>query len=247
MRFTRIFTTQLLTVGSEIVLNAEAAHHILRVLRLKQGEKLKLFNGENFEYIAGITYVNKNSVKVFVEEKTMVSIESPLNIHLAQAISRGEKMDYTIQKATELGVKSIVPIFTGHCNVILEGARLEKKVHHWQTIAINAAEQSGRCQVPKIYPAQQLTAWLMQANPGLKLALCPKATTSIPKLIAGCAQSVNKITLLVGPEGGLTNDEIQSAKNCGFTAVNLGPRILRTETGALVAISILQGLLGDLK
>ena len=246
MRITSIYFDGSLEVGEKITLDILASNHLLRVLRLSLGSKINLFNNENFEYEATIVEANKKLAEVLVDKKYLVRTESPLNITLAQAISRSEKMDYTIQKATELGVNSIVPIFSEYCEVALDGERLEKRIEHWQKIAISASEQSGRCKIPKILPAQRLNLFIPQKS-DLNLVLDPRALISLPKFINTYSISFNKITLLVGPEGGLSDQEIELAKNNGFHSVTLGPRILRTETAGLVAISVLQAMLGDLK
>lgn len=239
---TRIFQPCPLTAKNVIQLNEAASHHLTRVLRANMGDEIIIFNGEGGEYTATITQIEKKFVSVAIKEYSARSAESPLHICLAQGISRGEKMDYTIQKAVELGVKEIVPLFTERCNVKLDAERSVKRLQHWQAIAISACEQSGRNIIPQIYAPHTLSALTKFANyQGVILA--PDAIHSLN----GLALEKNcKIILLVGPEGGLSAQEIEQMRQQGYTSLQLGPRILRTETAALVAISALQYVAGDL-
>jgi 16S rRNA (uracil1498-N3)-methyltransferase len=168
--------------------------------------------------------------------------ESPLNLHLGQVISRGEKMEFTIQKSIELGVNTITPLFSERCGVKLDGERLEKKLQQWQKIAIAACEQCGRNRIPEIRPAMQLEAWCNEQDDSLKLNLHPRASHSINTL----PLPVSHVRLLIGPEGGLSAEEIAMTSGYGFTDILLGPRVLRTETTALTAITALQVRFGDL-
>ncbi len=168
--------------------------------------------------------------------------ESPLNLHLGQVISRGEKMEFTIQKSIELGVDVITPLFSERCGVKLDGERLAKKIQQWQKIAIAACEQCGRNKIPEIREAMQLSEWCTEQDDSLKLNLHPRASNSINTL----PSSLNKVRLLIGPEGGLSADEIAMTSRLGFTDILLGPRVLRTETTALTAITALQVRFGDL-
>ena len=247
MRNPRIYQAQTFEVGQTQALNEDAFGHIVRVLRLKNGDDITLFNGiaeqaGYFEYQAKLTNVGKKSADVEVLAKKLVENESPLNIHLAQDISRGDRMDFTLQKSVELGVNTITPIFTERCGVKLSGERLEKKHQQWQKIVISACEQSGRCAVPIVAPPIYLDDWLQQNSEALKLNLHPKAQHSIMSLPI----ENQRVRLLIGPEGGLNDSEIASANKAGFHDVLLGPRVLRTETAALTAITALQCRYGDL-
>lgn len=226
--------------GQELILSAAITHRILHVLRLKIGDQLILFHGADGEFQATITAMKKNSCTVTIEKFIPKNIESPLHIHLGQVISRGEKMDYTIQKATELGVTAITPLFSEHCNVRLNEERTTKRLEHWQATAIAASEQCGRCFIPKIFPAENLEEWLQKALPGTRIILDHRSPNKIKNI-----SLTNEIVLLVGPEGGFSDHEILLAKQNNFIPVQLGPRILRTETAALAAISALQTLKGD--
>jgi 16S rRNA (uracil1498-N3)-methyltransferase len=247
MRNPRVYQAQAFEVGQTQALNEDAFGHIVRVLRLKDGDDITLFNGiaeqqGYFEYQAKLYNVNKKHADVEIIATKLIENESPLNIHLAQGISRGERMDFTLQKSVELGVNTITPIFTEHCNVKLSGERLEKKHQQWQKIVISACEQSGRCTVPIVAAPIYLDDWLQQKSTALKLNLHPKAQHSIMSLPI----ENQRVRLLIGPEGGLSNDEISRANTAGFHDVLLGPRVLRTETAALTAITALQCRYGDL-
>ncbi len=241
MRIPRIYHPEVLKVNETSVLSEEASNHTGRVLRLQPGALLELFNGDDHRYQAEITEVTKKRVTVKVLEKVLASTESSLNIHLAQGISKGDRMDFVLQKSVELGVTSITPLFTERCNVKLSGERLAKKQEQWQKIVISACEQSGRNSVPEVKPAMNLQTWLQQEREGLAVTLDPLATDGFGKLPKNGAYH-----LLIGPEGGFSESEIEQTKYYKCHAVQLGPRILRTETAALAAITALQSHFGDL-
>ncbi len=207
-----------------------------------------LFNGQredggNYcQYQGELINVGKKQAEVLLTERQVVENESPLNIHLGQGISRGDRMDFTLQKSVELGVNTITPLFTERCGVKLSGERLAKKRDQWQKIVISACEQSGRCAVPKVTDPVSLSDWFSQETSALKLNLHPRAKHSIMTL----PQENQRVRLLIGPEGGLSDEEISQANNAGFIDILLGPRVLRTETAALTAISALQCRFGDL-
>lgn len=248
MRNPRIYQNTPLPVGESIDLNDDAFGHVVRVLRLQNGDSVTLFNGlkndgKLGEYQAELVNVSKKSAQVLIKNFEEKVNESPLNIHLGQGVSRGDRMDFTLQKSVELGVNTITPLFTERCGVKLSGERLQKKIDQWQKIVVSACEQSGRCIVPIVKPAIQLTQWLNQESSALKLNLHPKAEHSIMSL----PNDNTRVRLLIGPEGGLNNEEIEQANTSGFVDVLLGPRVLRTETAALTAITALQCRYGDIK
>ncbi|MGC6387942.1 16S rRNA (uracil(1498)-N(3))-methyltransferase [Ewingella sp. S1.OA.A_B6] len=242
MRIPRIYHPEPLNAHSEIALCEDAANHVGRVLRMQPGHLIQLFDGSNQVFEASITQVDKKSVRVSLSEGVLSDNESPLNLHLGQVISRGEKMEFTIQKSIELGANTITPLFSDRCGVKLDGERLEKKLQQWQKIAIAACEQCGRNRIPTIRPAMQLEAWCAEQDDSLKLNLHPRASHSINTL----PLPVNHVRLLIGPEGGLSAEEIAMTSGYGFTDILLGPRVLRTETTALTAITALQVRFGDL-
>lgn len=242
MRIPRIYHPQPLTDRAEIALSEDAANHVGRVLRMSAGQALQLFDGSNQVFDAEIVRVDKKNVLVRLGDGRVENIESPLNLHLGQVISRGEKMEFTIQKSIELGVNVITPLFSERCGVKLDGERLAKKIQQWQKIAIAACEQCGRNRIPEIREAMSLEAWCAEQDGSLKLNLHPRASHSINTL----PQPVDRVRLLIGPEGGLSADEIAMTTHHGFTDILLGPRVLRTETTALTAITALQVRFGDL-
>ena len=241
MRIPRIFHSNAINLNTEFSLDDDAANHIGRVLRMPVGAELSLFNGDGYNYPASISSSDKKRVNVIATAQLENPVESALKIHLGQGISRGDRMDFAIQKAVELGVTDITPLFTERCGVKLDGERLAKRNEQWQKIAISACEQSGRSIVPRVHPAISLTQWLAQDTKELKLTLHPRAKDTIKTLTPNL-----NIRLIIGPEGGFSDQEITQTAAAGFTGIQLGPRVLRTETAALTAISALQLQFGDL-
>ncbi len=242
MRVPRIYHPEPIAAGSEIALSEEAANHVGRVLRMGTGQAIQLFDGSNQVFDANIIRADKKSVHVSIVRGEIDDRESPLHIHLGQVMSRGEKMEFTIQKSIELGVSLITPLFSERCGVKLDAERLNKKLQQWQKIAIAACEQCGRNRVPEIRPAMDLEDWCAEEEQGLKLNLHPRASASINTL----PLPIERVRLLIGPEGGLSADEIAMTARYQFTDILLGPRVLRTETTALTAITALQVRFGDL-
>ncbi|MDQ4430551.1 16S rRNA (uracil(1498)-N(3))-methyltransferase [Yokenella regensburgei] len=242
MRIPRIYHPELLAEGSQVALCDDAANHVGRVLRMSAGQQVQLFDGSNQVFDAEIIQADKKSVRVSILNATLDDRESPLHIHLGQVMSRGEKMEFTIQKSIELGVSLITPLLSERCGVKLDAERLNKKLQQWQKIAIAACEQCGRNRVPEIRPVMSLEAWCAEQEDGLKLNLHPRASQSINTL----PLPVERIRLLIGPEGGLSAEEIAMTAQYQFTDILLGPRVLRTETTALTAITALQVRFGDL-
>ena len=242
MRVPRIYQPQPLGVNQQLNLDEDGAAHIGKVLRMGSGEQISLFNGDGNDYLAEIVDAGKKSVTVKVLSCEANPSESPLNLHLGQVISRGDRMEFTIQKSVELGVNTITPLFSDRCGVKLNGERLEKKIQQWQKIVISACEQSGRSQVPIVRPAMELQQWCSEPTSALKLNLHPRAAHGIN----GLDLSHTRVRLLIGPEGGLSAEEIAMTETYQFTDVLLGPRVLRTETASLTAITALQLRFGDL-
>jgi len=242
MYISRIYQNIKLQTGVTFLLQREAANHLTRVLRLQVSDQFILFNGHGGEFESTIVAIHKNDVTVRVERFIAKGVESSLQIHLGQGISRGEKMDYTIQKAVELGVQQITPLITVKCGVQLSNERWAKKLQHWQAVAIAACEQCGRNQLPEIFEPQPLTSWLPNLQADLKL-ICQPAVNASLKSYTGPFKS---IALLIGPESGLDEKEFAYAKENGFNPLSLGPRILRTETAGVAAITALQARFGDM-
>ncbi|NUF26757.1 16S rRNA (uracil1498-N3)-methyltransferase [Gilliamella bombicola] len=239
---TRIFQPFTIAQNSLITLDDNAFNHLIRVLRMKVGEEITLFDGTNQITPAVICDVHKKSVTVKTASSILDNRESPLDIHLGQVISRGEKMEFTIQKSVELGVSSITPLLSERCGVKLDAERLDKKVQQWQKIVISACEQCGRNVIPIIHPVIKLETWCASLTTQLRLNLHPKAKHGVKQLPSG----KQDISLLIGPEGGLSDSEINMTHDYQFTDILLGPRVLRTETAALTALTALQVHFGDL-
>lgn len=243
MAISRIYQPLSLATNTTVSLEEKGSHHLARVLRAKVGDMVTLFNGKGGEYTAIIKQIDKKHVLVDITQFSPKEVESPLEIYLAQGIARGEKMDFIVQKAVELGVKKIIPLVTERCNVRLDNEREEKRLHHWQSVAVSACEQSGRNQLPDVLAPQSFAAWLPKAQADQCFVLSPHVEEKLPT--KGLPQSAS-ILLLIGPEGGLTDQEVVVAKQQGFSPLNLGPRVLRTETATIAAIAMLQSRYGDL-
>lgn len=238
MRISRFFVKEPLKLG-EFEIPSYLAHYIGRVLRLAVGSSLQLFDGSGVEFLGHITKITKKNIIINLS-KTLTGLgESPLYTHLGQGLARGEKMDFVIQKATELGVNEITPLFTERCEVHLDENRQDKRWNHWQQIAISACEQCGRSKLPIINQPKIIKDWLLDLKADLKLMLHlvaePMDNYSSPHSLA----------LLIGPEGGFSNDEITIATQHEFKQVRLGGRVLRTETAPIVSLAIAQQLWGD--
>ena len=241
MKNPRIYSPQPLSSESEVELADSAANHVGKVLRMKPGEPVILFNGEGSAWQGSIASVSKKTVAVKLESEIESETESPLRIHLGQSLSRGERMDYAIQKATESGVTEITPLFSERCEVKLSSERQEKRIKHWQQVAISACEQCGRNVVPTVHPPKSVDEWTEGQQSDLKLVLHHRTE----KKLQGY-EPPESVSLLIGPEGGLTADEIALAEDRDFNALALGPRVFRTETAPVVAAALLQYFWGDL-
>jgi 16S rRNA (uracil1498-N3)-methyltransferase len=243
MRLTRVYVDVELQTGRRLTVEGSAGNHISRVLRLRVGDVLTLFNGHGGEYAGSIEEIRRDTVVISVLERQDVERESPCQLTLAQGISRGERMDWVVQKATELGVWRIAPIFTERSVVQLDEKQAVRKLQHWRSIAVAACEQSGRNRVPQITEPVGLYELLEQrTSGGTALLLSPGA----PLRIVDVASAGTDITVLIGPEGGLAEVEQEAAIKSGFAPVRLGPRVLRTETAAVCALAVLQQKFGDL-
>ena len=248
MRLTRVFVEAPVAVGKRLVVEGSAANHITRVLRLRSGDALTVFDGSGGEFGARLQEFRKDSVVVAVEDHRPLERESPLPLTLAQGISRGERMDWVIQKATELGTARIVPLFTKRSVVRLDEKQADRKLQHWRAIAIAACEQCGRNRIPELAaPVDFFDVLPAEASGATRLLLSPTGDLRIEDLGQDVRQGASKgITVLIGPEGGLEDVEQEAALAAGFKAVRLGPRVLRTETAAIAALTIIQRYFGDL-
>ena len=238
----RFYVPAPLSVGTPVALPVAAAHHAVRVLRLQVDAPLTLFNGAGGEYAARIISISKSEVVVNIERHDAIERESPLAVTLVQALSSGERMDLTIQKAVELGVAQIVPVETERCVVRLQGERAVKRVQHWQQIVISACEQCGRNRLPVVSPILSIDAWLASGGRDTqRWLLSPRAAQALREL----PLPTKPIELLVGPEGGFTDAEMAAAQRARYEGVRLGPRVLRTETAAPALLAAVQALWGD--
>lgn len=240
-RIPRIHVPSPLAVGAEVPLGSAAAGHLHRVLRMSAGAQVVLFDGRGGEYPARLTALDRQGGSAEVLAHRAVDRESPLRVTLGQGISRGERMDQVIQKSVELGVGAVQPLFTERCVVQLKGARLERRLEHWRSIAVGACEQCGRNVLPMIEPPLALRDWLAIASETPGLLLDPTAVGGLADMAPAAA-----VRLLIGPEGGLSAQEIDACLQAGFRGIRLGERVMRTETAPLAALAALQTLWGDL-
>lgn len=245
MRVARLYVERSLSDGAEIDLDATAAHYILRVLRLKAGAQLAIFDGSGRQCPATLLHATRHGARIALGDCTVASTESPLSLTLVQGVSRGERMDLVMQKATELGVSAIVPVLTERSVVRLDAARAQRRSEHWRRIVIGACEQSGRVRVPALSAPTGFDDWVATAGAsasGARLLLQPGADVYPGELPQ--PQSL-EATLAIGPEGGFSPRERELLAQNDYTAVTLGPRILRTETAAIALLAMLQALWGD--
>ncbi len=238
----RIYQTGTFHVNQTLTLTKDTGHHVAVVLRMQVGENLTLFCGDNREFDATIVSIFRKTVVLKLLTVTRVNRESPCAIHLAQVISKGDRMEWVVQKAVELGIASIVPLISERCVVRLEPGRQQKKLEQWRAIAVAACEQSGRNRLPSILPISSLESYLKNNKSAFCYVLQPQSATKWRDL----RLNGNDIGLLVGPEGGFSEEELQQIRRADYNFLGLGPRILRTETAAIAAISLLQAICGDL-
>lgn len=242
MRVSRLHITDTLVTGAQLSLPADSAHYLGTVLRAREGDAVRVFNAADGEFDAVVSKSKKGHVDVTIGECVRAPENAAkLGLHLALGLSRGDRMDYAIQKATELGVTEITPLFTEHGEVRLKPDRLENKLRHFEKIAINAAEQCGRLDVPVINTPLPLDAFLAQETQAKRLLLEPGGEQRLT-----ASQTLTDIQLLIGPEGGFSEQEVAQARASNCEIMRLGPRVLRTETAPVAALAILQFLYGDL-
>jgi len=240
MMISRFFFPEPLPAAGEIPLPEPLAHHAFRVLRLRDGDPVVLFDGGGDEVSAHLIARGKGGVAV-LSERHAVGRESPLELVLVQALASGEKMDWIVQKAVELGVSTVVPVQAERSVLRLAGERAAKRVEHWRQVAIAACEQSGRNRLPAIEPIAGLREYLARRNDARRLVLSPAGGARLATL----GRPDAALHLLVGPEGGWSDEELAACCSAGGVAIALGPRVLRTETAGLAAVAALQALWGD--
>ena len=239
----RFYCPSSLPFGATFELPPEAAHHAHRVLRLRANDTVQIFDGEGNALDATIREINGRRVMLDQLKPCATELPSPLRIMLAQSMCSGEKMDWVVQKATELGAAEIQPVQTQRSTAKLSGERIVRRTEHWRSVAIAACEQSGRNRLPQVHAPQDFSTWLaaMRGIPGAKFMLLPEGSTTLHEQ----PRPQEAITLLIGPEGGFSTDEAQLARQVGFISIRLGTRILRTETAAIAGIAAVQALWGD--
>ncbi len=243
MRLSRFYLPAHYQLGKTLTLNKEQAHYALTVLRLKDGRLVEVFDGQGQQALARINLTSRRTADITIEEVSSPDTESPLNTTLCQAISKGDRMDYTIQKCVELGINSIQPLITQNCDIKLSEERLVKKQQQWQQIAISACEQSNRNTLPTILPHLLYKDWLQEIETREGFVLNPNAKQGLKQVNDSIKNK--PLHLLIGPEGGLSEEEIKQAIKLGLTDIQLGKRILRTETAGVAVLSALQLLWGD--
>ncbi len=242
MRISRLFVEHALAESSVITLETGAAHYLRNVLRLKKGFLLTVFNGKGGEYAATVAEVSRKSVSLNIGEWRDVNLESPLTIELGLSVSRGERMDVAIQKATELGVAVITPVITQHCVVKLTDERRLQRHHHWQNIVYRACEQCGRNIPPTLNVTLDLADWLNSDVALSRIIFEPGKTNTLKTY----AKPEGGVAVLIGPEGGFSEQEVTDAEHAGFSALGFGPRVVRNETAAIASIAAMQVLWGDM-
>lgn len=241
MRIPNIYTSTPLQEHVTFELDSNAAQHLVKVLRMKEGDLIRLFDGSGAFFPATLIQTGKKHVSVKTEAKELTNTESALHTHIGQVMSRGDRMDYAIQKSTEMGVSEITPLISERCEVKLNKEREDKRLRHWQQVAISAAEQCGRATIPVIHGVQSIEQWVNERE-GLSLVLHHRDTQQL-----GDLDKPSSVNILIGPEGGLSENEIAMAQEQHFISTTLGPRVMRTETAPVTALSIVQWLWGDLQ
>lgn len=242
MRIPRFYQDNCFIVDQTYSLSDDTAHYVHNVLRLPIDAPVVLFNGDGNEYSAYISETKKRSVTVMIDAKLSIDVQSPLSLHLGQAVSKGDRMDFALQKATELGVTEITPIITERCNVKLSAERWSKKSSQWQKILQAACEQCGRNTLPTLHAPLTVSQWLATSTQETRIILDPNSQQRLSHL----NYSQHGFRLMIGPEGGLTEQEVYAAKQAGYQSIVTGPRVLRTETAALTIVAVLQSMFGDL-
>jgi 16S rRNA (uracil1498-N3)-methyltransferase len=242
MRISRLFVGQPLAEGTSITLEPDAAHYLRNVLRLKKGFQLTVFNGDGGEFAATAVEVHRKAVVLEINSWRDINIESPLAIELGLSVSRGERMDVAIQKATELGVATITPVITQHCVVKLTDERRLQRHQHWQNTVYRACEQCGRNTPPTLNVTMDLADWLNSDIALSRIIFEPGKTDTLKTY----AKPEGDVAVLIGPEGGFSEQEVTDAEQAGFSALGFGPRVVRNETAAIASIAAMQVLWGDM-
>ena len=240
VRIHRVYTPLDLEPGEAVSLEGKPAHYLGRVLRVAPGQTVVLFNGDGRDYACEVQSAGKNRLDLSVDSRLPARPESPLKITVVQAVSRGERMDQTLQKCTELGAAAFRPVWSERVEVRLGGEKLSRRQRHWQGVVVSACEQSGRAVVPDVLPAKGLQDWAVSPSSGSRIVLAPGADRPLSRL-----DEANRVELVIGPEGGFSDREMALLESAGVVPVSLGPRVLRTETAGPAAVAVLQAAAGD--
>jgi 16S rRNA (uracil1498-N3)-methyltransferase len=246
LRVHRLHTPQVLEPGREIRLEAKTSHYLGRVLRVGAGQRIVLFNGDGHEYPADVLRPARDGMTVRIDSRLPGLPEPSLTITVVQALSRGDRLDQTLQKCTELGAAAFSLLDTERVEVRLRGEKLEKRMAHWHGVILSACEQSGRSRVPDLSPPVELDGWLQAETDAVRLMLDPRADRPLAQVAADLRMAV-AVAVVVGPEGGFSDGELLRMRAAGLRGVSLGPRVLRTETAAPAAVAVVQALAGDLR
>lgn len=242
MRIHRIHTREALAPDHRVVLDAASSHYLVRVLRVVVGQPLVLFNGDGFDYAASVDKASKSGMEASVTARLPATPESPLRTTLVQSLARGERTDFALQKATELGLTVFQPVEAARTEVRLKPEKLDARLAHWQKVMISACEQSGRARLPELRPPMDLASWAASEPDGKRLVLTPGDHPALFQV-----ELADAVEILIGPEGGFEDPELELLQRSGVVAVSLGPRILRTETAGPAALAILQAMAGDFR
>lgn len=241
MRIPRFYQPGEITPGQTLALSDDVVQHVARALRMRVDDPLELFNGDGNNYRARLTLVEKRKAEVMIESADAAAVESPLQVHIGQSVSRGERMDYAVQKGTETGMTQLTPLLSERCEVKLDAKRQDKRQQHWQQVAVSACEQSGRAVVPAVHGFAPLAQWCASVDAQLKFVLHHHSAAPL-----GAYDAPQSVALLIGPEGGLSEAEVELAISHGFKPLALGPRVMRTETAPVAAQAVMHYLWGDL-
>lgn len=244
-RVTRIFLDHALSVGSRVEVSGQAAHHLLKVLRARRGDRVALFNGDGRDFSGDIVDINRHSASVLIDEQGAAAQESPLRVILGQCISRSQRMDTAIQKAVELGVWGITPLSSDRSYSMGTPKAMAKKLEHWRAIIISACEQSGRGVIPALHPVTSFKDFVEQHHQSGQKTLIPSPTASTKARELPPPSNDSPLALAIGPEGGFSEGELEWAEGNQACLISLGPRVLRTETATVASLSLFQGLWGD--
>ncbi|MDZ4731844.1 MAG: 16S rRNA (uracil(1498)-N(3))-methyltransferase [Xanthomonadales bacterium] len=242
MRIHRIYTFEQLAPDQMVVLDAASSHYLARVLRVVVDQPLVLFNGDGHDYATTVEKVSKSGVVARISSRLPAKADSPLRTTLVQSLARGERTDYALQKATELGLTVFQPVESARTEVRLKPEKLGTRMTHWHKVMISACEQCGRARLPELRPPMELAEWAAAESGDMRLVLDPAADLPLAQLELSSA-----VQILVGPEGGFEDQELELLQRCGIRSVSLGPRILRTETAGPTALAIMQAMAGDFR